>query len=213
MTLAFERPTALVHGTDQDCLKALLTLHASSANPVILDTTFGYGSMWKGMPAQWQPVERLDRRPLPGVTKIGDFRKMPRAWTNKYDVVVFDPPHRTESGKTSLFADRYGLLDESVAHAPDISHLFAPFLRQANRVLRPNGIILAKLIDVVHRGVMHWQIKDFLVAVDNMPGLVACDRQIKDEPKAKNLNNWSAGAVRHNRCDYVYWIVVRKGRC
>lgn len=197
-------------GTDQDCLRDLIPLHALP-NPRILDTTFHTGRMWVGLP--WQPHERMDCYPYPNVTTVGDFRSMPADWTETFDIVVFDPPHDTERGVTSRLASRYGGREQGMQHAENIAHLFPPFLAEAKRVLRPKGVILAKLMDGTHRGRMQWVEHLFLSAVDEVPGLVACDRKVKIEGRAATQNNWQGKQVHHCRTDYVFWMVVRKGRC
>lgn len=204
------RTLSLVHGPDQRCLEELILLHAPP-NPVILDATYGSGRFWRGLP--WYPVERVDCRNLPTLTWVGDFRHLPIDWTGRFDIVVFDPPHMTEAGKNSRYIARFGAGVEPVQHQGDISHLFRPFLREAHRVLRPGGIILAKISDQVHRGKMRWQLVDFVVAAREIRGLTPCDRQIKDEPRASTLvgHNWAI--QRHTRRSDVFWVVVRKGSC
>lgn len=203
------RTRSLVHGSDQDCIRDLITLHATP-NPIILDATYGYGRMWKGL--AWQPAERMDIRELPDVTQIGDFRQMPADWADRFDVIVYDPPHMAETGANSRHAEAFGRLPD-LQHAADITHLFLPFLREARRVLKPQGIILAKLIDTVHRGKMKWQVADFILATRQVAGLTACDRMIKDDPRASTLTGHNWQIQRHLRRNDVFWVVVRKGQC
>jgi hypothetical protein len=204
------RILSLVHGSDQDCLRDLIELHAPS-EPAILDVTYGAGRMWRGLP--WQPVERVDSRPLPNLTWVGDFRHLPVEWNERFDLVVFDPPHMTDAGRNSRYAERFGASVESVQGHADIGHLYRPFLREARRVLRPGGIILAKIADQVHRGVMRWQMVDFILATRETAGLTPCDRQIKDEPRASTLRGHNWQIQRHTRRAEVFWVVVRKGAC
>lgn len=205
------RPRSIIQGTDQDCLRQLLELHAAP-KPHILDVTYGKGALWRGLPL---PEERLDVRALTGLTCRGDFRALPTEWTARFDVVVFDPPHFPEIGARSRYADRFGATEDAagLAHAPDITHLFAPFLREAKRVLRPNGIILAKLIDIVHRGAMRWQVWDFVDAARGTPGLTPCDRLIRVDEHAATLTGHNWQRQYHLRRADCFWVVVRKGRC
>lgn len=216
--------------SDPDVLEELIHLHAprcgyfaepDDESPAILDLTYGRGAFWTGL--RWSPVTRLDRRPLPGVSHVGDFRDLMHVRDihtgdreslrgGFYDVVVFDPPHNAESGKNSRLGDRFGLEDESVQHVPDISHLFAPVLQQASLVLRRNGIVIAKLIDGIHRGRMRWQVADFVSAARRTAGMTACDRKIvPNDASGMTGPNWDN--VRHLRRNDVFWIVVRRGGC
>lgn len=204
------RALSLVHGSDQDCLRDLIPLHARP-NPIILDVTYGAGRIWRRLP--WQPVERVDCRPLPNLTWVGDFCFLPLEWSARFDIVVFDPPHITEAGRTSRYVERFGASVETVQHSADIVHLYRPFLREAHRVLKPGGVVLAKIGDQVHRGVMRWQVVDFVLAARETPGLTACDRQIKDEPRASTLYGHNWRIQRHARRAEVFWLVVRKGGC
>ena len=202
------RTLSLVHGSDQDCLRDLIPLHAP-ANPTILDATYGAGRLWRGLP--WHPDERVDCRPLPEVTWVGDFRHLPVEWTQRFDIVVFDPPMIPDAGVNSRYIERFGvgMLD----HSPSIAPLFAPFLREAKRVLRPQGIVLAKLADIVHRGQYQWHGVDFVAAVRAIRGLTACDMLIKDEPRAATLRGHNWQIQRHTRRCHCYWFVARKGAC
>ena len=209
--LSTDRPRSLVHGTDQDCLRKLIPLHVVP-DPVVLDSTWGRGRMWKGLDVR--PTERMDCRPdMPDLTYVGDFRKMPEEWTDRFDLVVFDPPHMAEAGRNSAHADRFGSLVAGMGHVPDITHLYAPFLLEARRVLRPNGVILAKLIDTVHRGHFRFQATDFVIAVRAMRGLTACDYIVKDEERASTMTGHNWQIAHHTRRAHCFWFVVRKGRC
>lgn len=203
------RPRAVEPGTDQDCIRDLRTLHVPPIERC-LDATWGKGNVWRGLP--WYPDERLDIRPLPGITLQGDFRSMPDDWTKRFGWLLFDPPHDTERGKNSTYRERFVGDSPDFQHAANIEHMFAPFLSEAYRVLVPRGIILAKIMDNTHRGRMQWMVKAFLNAVEAQPGLRACDRKILINTGAADQDNYE-GEIRHTRTDYVYWICVRKGAC
>jgi hypothetical protein len=196
------------HVTDQVILLDLIARHVGP-DPYILDATWGSGSIWQGLP--WYPQERLDSRPMPNVTCVGDFLHMPSEWTARFNLVVWDPPHDTERGKRSRYASRFGATEPSVQHALSIAHLFRPFLVEAHRVLNKQGVILVKVMDGVHRGKLNYVIADFILAVRNQSGLRECDRRLKVESRAATMDNWQGKQIHHSRTDYVYWIVVKKG--
>jgi hypothetical protein len=204
------RPRSILHGTDQDCLRQLLELHAP-AQPRILDATFGRGSMWRGL--EYQPW-RNDSNPELEADSHYDFRELPEEWTGTFDVVVFDPPHIAEAGARSRYASHFGARNDDLQHAPDICHLFAPFLLEAARVLKRRGTILCKVIDQVHRGRYRHQYVDYILAVRATPGLVACEPLIKEERRAETMTGHNWQVVHHSRRAHAYWAVAKKGaRC
>jgi hypothetical protein len=206
---AGERPRSLLRGRDQECLELLLRLHAP-VGPSILDVTWGKGAMWRGLKYQ---VSRNDLDPKVDAHTHHDFRALPADWSNTFDVLVFDPPGITEAGRKSRYFGRFGVEHPELQHAADNSHLFAPFLTEAQRVLKHQGIVLAKIGDQVHRGRYRWQTVDYINAVRQTPGLVACDALVKEERRAETLTGHNWQRVRHLRRAQVLWIVTRKGRC
>lgn len=66
-----------------------------------------------------------------------DFRKMPFE-DNSFKLVVFDPPHLKQLGKTSWMAKKYGVLLPT--WDLDIKEGFS----ECMRVLEPNGILIFK---------------------------------------------------------------------
>lgn len=204
------RPRSILQGTDQDCLRQLLPLHAA-AEPRILDVTFGRGRMWRGL--TYEPW-RNDGDAALDVDSHHDFRALPAEWTGMFDVVVFDPPHIAEAGANSRYAEHFGLRHEDVQHKPDVSHLFAPFLVEAERVLKRKGTILAKIIDQVHRGRYRHQYVDFVQAVRDTPRLVACEPLVKEERRAETMTGHNWQVVHHSRRAHTFWCVAKKGsRC
>jgi hypothetical protein len=82
-------------------------------------------------------------------------------------VLVFDPPHIPNQGRDQQkdFCDRFGLGEKSGAATKySLSHLYPPFCREAYRVLRPEGVLLAKIADYVHNHRTVWAHLDFVEA-------------------------------------------------
>jgi SAM-dependent methyltransferase len=206
------RPKSVVYGRDKDVIPHLLDIHAVAA-PAILDACYSTGKMWKGLKYN---VTSMDIDPAFRCDFTADFRAMPLS-DDSFDVVAFDPPHlpnaNATNDRTTGHADVYGVrVRDDARNADHVSGLFVPFLQQAARVLRCDGIVIAKIADLVHNHRYQWQHVDFINAA-RLVGLTPCDVVIKADPTAGNLSSSKWENVHHFRRAHLYWIVVRKGRC
>lgn len=94
----------------------------------------------------------------------------------------------------------------------NISGLFDPFLREARRVLAPDGLVFAKLKDNVHNHAQQWVLARWINAVWATEGLTPCDLIVKRDPSAGMIDpKWRT--AHHARNVHCWWAVVRKGRC
>jgi len=204
------RHKSVLFGNDSDAIQILLEIHCKISNPRILDCTYNKGVMWKGV--KIRPVT-LDINPDYKTDYVADFRKMPFE-NNSFDVIVFDPPHlpRTAASKNSskIYEERYGITDnvESGRSGYNINDLFLPFFLEAKRILRKNGIILAKIIDIVHNHAFQWQHVEFINKAFEV-GLEPCDLMIKiNKSSGPDSSKWKN--VQHLRRAHTFWIVVKK---
>ena len=82
-------------------------------------------------------------------------------------------------------------------------------LVEAARILRAEGVVLAKITDNVHRGKNWWEHVAFILYASGI--LQVCDLIIKTrkgpmmDPKWKNAY--------HARKRHTFWIICRKGKC
>lgn len=131
------------------------------------------------------------------------------------EVIVFDPPHLPAAAGSSE-SDEQMKRDYGLASAPrgnDITSVFQPFLREASRVLAPDGVIFAKVKDYVHNHAYRWCMVAFIEAAKSVDGLTPCDLVVKVDPCGGNLKSSKWESAHHLRNQHCYWIVVRKGRC
>lgn len=130
----------------------------------VLDATSGLRSMWfnKNNPyaifldcdsddvlyARKEKYNRL--RGMPGrkpalnfrvPTTPGDFRHLPYP-DGRFKIIVFDPPHRSDSGRNSFFGTRYALLNPET-WPRDMKEA----ANELWRVLAPFGVLLFKWSD------------------------------------------------------------------
>jgi len=205
------RPVSVMMARDPEVLTTMLDFYAWPG-AAVLDVTANERRMWNGV--EWPSVTFLDIDPEMKPDIIGDFRALP-VDPSSYDVIVFDPPHLPAASASpeslQCFVRNYGL-----GHAPcadNISSYFAPFLAEAVRVLRPEGLIFAKLKDFVHNHAYQWTLTDFINAVRAQDGLTACDLIVKRDPSAGSLKSSKWKRAHHVRNAHCWWVIVRKGRC
>lgn len=209
-----DRPLSVVIGRDPETLDQLFAVKAPDAVD-ILDVTFNKGVMWKG--CSRRPTVTSDTNPDVPATHVADCRDLHFATDGSFDVIVFDPPHLpnavASAGSSGIEHAQYGLGGRAEWREGDtISSLFPEFLTEAKRVLRPGGLIFAKLSDFVHNHKYQWVHVDFIQAVQES-GMTPCDVVVKVDPCAGNLKSSKWQKVHHFRRGHCYWIVVRNGGC
>lgn len=199
-------------GKDCDLLPRMLSFYAPDARD-ILDVTANARRMWRGVETM-APVHFVDIDPAMNPDTVADFRALPFP-AESWDLIVFDPPHLPAAAASPKsyqgFAKRNGLSHGGTGN--NISHLFPPFLAEAHRILRPDGLIFSKIKTFVHNHAFQATLCDFTIAVRETPGLTHCDEIVKFDPVASNLTSGKWEKAHHARGAHCFWVVVRKGRC
>lgn len=206
LKLGYQPLPSVWDGDDAELLERMLDFYPRQEPKAILDATVNVGRFWRG---STRPVIGMDIDPRYKPDVVGDNRDMPFE-DESFDVVVYDPPHIPNQGKdrTKDFNIRFGLgLKSSAENGYNFSHLYPPFLREAYRVLRPEGILFAKITDYVHNHRYQWAHVEFIKAAEAV-GFQPCDCIIKIRkgpiisPKWKNAH--------HSRRQHSYWLIFRK---
>lgn len=203
------RIESVFYGRDPELLRSLLAFYAAPGARIV-DCTANARRMWQGVDAA---PTFMDFDPSVKPDVVGDFRAMPFD-AESFDVIVFDPPHlpasQTSAGDEG-FGKRFGLgLSELTWNA---SPYFVPFLAEAARVLRRDGLVFAKLKDYINGRAHVWTLVDFINAVRATPGLTACDLIVKRDPSGGTMSSSTWKRASHARNVHCWWIVVRKGGC
>ena len=114
----------------------------------VLDPTYGKGTWWKLYRPENLTCHDLK---LDGV----DFRRMPRDYSNRFDVVAFDPPYVSKGGRTSSgipeFDDRFGL-DEAPGTPRELQSLICDGMTELKRCIVPHGIMMVKTMNYISSG-------------------------------------------------------------
>lgn len=205
------RPLASVwDGEDGELLERMLDFYPRNAPQRILDATVNGGRFWRGSrrPVLGMDIEVKHR---PGI--VGDNTCMPFR-DRVFDAVVYDPPHIPNQGKdrTKDFNTRFGLvLRSSKENGYSFSHTYPPFLREAYRVLKSEGILLCKITDYIHDHRYQWAHVDLVHAANGI-GFCPCDCIIKIRKGPIIDPKWKT--AHHTRRQHCYWLVFRKSdRC
>lgn len=205
------RIKSVINGRDPDVLKSMLAFYKRPAGKIV-DLTCNSRRMWKGLDTTDVTFCDIDPQFKPDI--VCDYSNTPFQ-DNEIAVIVFDPPHLPSAAGTDTslkhFVKNYGL-NKSV-HGDNIQSIFIPFLREAKRILKQDGLIFVKLVDFVHNHNHQWTLVDFINEVRLVDGLTPCDLIVKCDPAAGNLQSSKWKNSHHARNSHCWWIVVRKGRC
>ena len=199
-------------GSDGELLEAMFAFYPTIDPEPILDATHNVGRFWQGSA---RSVVSMDIDPKYEPMIVGDNRVMDGVPDDEYGVVVYDPPHVGPQGRdksTKRFDVDFGA---TMPCGPDegwtLSYLYPPFLAQAKRVLKANGLLLAKITDMVNNHRSRWAHCDFMRMAEDA-GFTVCDLIVKIRNGPMVSNKWKV--AHHARKRHCFWIICRNGdRC
>jgi hypothetical protein len=198
--------TSICEGTDAELLELMLDYYPRGRPNLILDATINAGRFWAGSDRR---VIGLDINPKFRPDVLADNRRQPFE-DCCFDVVVYDPPHIPNQGsdKSKDFNTRFGLvLKSSAENGYNFTHLYPPFLCEAFRVLKREGVLFCKIADYIHNHRYQWaHIEVVRAAVE--AGFCACDCIIKVRKGPILDPKWKT--AHHARRQHCYWLVFRK---
>ena len=194
-------------GSDATLLNAMLDFYPVIEPHPILDATHNAGRFWRGAGRSVVSMD-IDPRHKPDI--VADNRLMPGVPDNSFAVVVYDPPHVGPQGRDKS-VKRFDV--DFGAHMPcgkeqnwSLSYLYPPFLKQAKRVLRTDGLLLAKITDIVNNHRQRWAHCDFMAMAEDA-GFVVCDLIVKVREGPMASTKWKT--AHHARKRHCFWIVCR----
>ena len=197
-------------GEDAELLEKMLQFYPKTQPGRLLDATANSKRFWKH---STRPVIGMDIELRYRPEVLGTSLSMPFKGQS-FDVVVYDPPHVPNQGKDKQkdFGVRFGLGSKSSANTNyNFSHTFPPFVEEAYRVLKHQGVLLCKITDYVHNHRMQWAHIDLIQAATAV-GFYACDCIIKVRKGPIIDTRWKV--AHHARKQHCYWLVFRKSdRC
>ena len=204
--------SSIWEGNDADLLERMFGFYAAVPVEPILDATHNAGRFWRGSTRRVVSMD-IDPRHTPMI--VGDNRIMDGVPSSTYGVVVYDPPHVGPQGRDKsrkrFDVDFGATIQCGAEHDWSLSYLYPPFLQQAKRVLKPDGLLLAKITDMVNNHKSRWAHSDFMCMADDA-GFTVCDLIIKVRNGPMVSNKWKT--AHHARKRHCFWIICRNGdRC
>jgi len=193
-------------GEDAELIERLLRFYPRKTPRRILDATINGGRFWRGSKRSVVGID-IERAHKPAI--VADNTHMPFG-DSFFDVVVYDPPHIPNQGRDKLkdFNTRFGLgIKSPKEKGYAFSHTFPPFVKEAHRVLRNEGLLFAKIADYVHDHRYQWAHVELVQAAKDA-GFVPCDCIIKIRKGPIIDPKWKV--AHHSRRRHCYWLVFRK---
>lgn len=205
---SYEPLSSVWQGSDVKLLEAMLKFYPSVPPEPILDATYNAGRFWKGSMRQVVSMD-INARHNPMI--VGDNREMKGVKSSSFGAVVYDPPHVGPQGrdksKKKFDVDFGATVECGKEHDWNLSYLYPPFLKQAKRVLKPEGLLLAKITDMVNSHKSKWPHCDFMRMAEEA-GFMVCDLIVKIRNGPMVSNKWNTAY--HARKRHCFWIVCRK---
>ncbi len=199
-------------GSDGELLEEMFRFYPSIPVEPILDATHNVGRFWRGSTRQVVSMD-IDSRYKPMI--VGDNRNMVGVESSSFGVVVYDPPHVGPQGRDKsrkrFDVDFGATMACGVKENWTLSYLYPPFLKEAKRVLKPEGLLLAKITDMVNSHRSRWAHCDFMRMAEEA-GFTVCDLIIKVRHGPMISDKWKT--AHHARKRHCFWIICRNGdRC
>ena len=196
-------------GTDSALLNAILKFYPVIPVQPILDATYNQGRMWKG--TKWE-IDSMDIDPQHNPKWLRDNRNMHGVPDSHYGVVVFDPPHvgpqARDKSKKRFDVDFGATIECGKEQNWNLSYYYPDFLKEAKRVLKPEGLLLAKITDMVNNHRSKWPHADFINMASNA-GFTVCDLIVKVRKGPMMSDRWKL--AHHARKRHCFWIICRNG--
>lgn len=198
-------------GTDRQLLPLLFGFYAPEAIDV-RDVTANTRKMWHGVSAPkgtlWYDID-----PAMNPDVVCSWNALPDR-NSSVDVLVYDPPHlplaavsmKSARGSAEPMRTSYGL--ERSVEGDNIATMHSGFLLEAKRVLKPDGLIFAKIKDYIHNHRYQWNLEIFNCACRNN-GLTPCDLIVKRDPCGGNLKSGRWLKSYHAKNVHCYWVIIR----
>jgi SAM-dependent methyltransferase len=189
-------------------LDEMIGFYCPVADPRILDATVNKGRIWGDSTRPYIGMD-IDPTVEPGI--VGDDTAMPFRDAS-FDIIVYDPPHVGDQGKSKTkFATKYGTgitSKNSEGVWGSLAHTYPPFLTEAKRVLRPDGVLLVKLIDHTHSATFQFATAEFWRAALATGAFIIEGLHMLPRRGVIMDSKWKRAS--HPRQNHCTWMIFRR---
>lgn len=185
-----------------EIIKNILALHSPNGN-IDLDPTYSKGNFYNNTDIN-KPKYIFDISPQSNEVLYGDSRNLPLK-SDSIDCEIFDPPFLATTGKSlnnddcnNVIAKRFGVYPSE----KNLHQFYVDSMKEAYRILRPNGILIFKCQDKVSSGkqyMSHVFIMNEAVKIGFYPkdlflllakNRVVADWQVKNQKNARKFHSY-----------------------
>lgn len=147
-----------------------------------------------------KPSELFDKYPqLDEVRNLSEADSLP---DESFDSIIYDLPFIVSHGRTSIIKERFTYF-KTIKELYDAND---EMLNRAYRLLRTNGVLVVKTMDIVYAGKQYW-VSDYVLSQANKKGLELLDKFIL----VANFKLFSRTHTQHHsRKWHSYFFVFRK---
>lgn len=185
-----------------EIIRWILELHVPGG-VIDCDPTYSKGNFYHGTGVQ-EPKYRFDIAPLDDHTTYADSRDLPLD-DSSIDCMMFDPPFLATTGQSLTKDDDSNIINKRFGVYPDeqsLHQFYIDSMKEANRVLKDNGILIFKCQDKVSSGkqyISHVFIMNEAVKLGFYPkdlfillakNRLVADWQVKNQKNARKFHSY-----------------------
>ena len=202
-----EKQTEIIRSvsTDQtEILKWIMALYVPDGFEA--DSTYSKGGFYKDIPL---PRLRFDLNPQSEDVIQADCRDLPLA-DESISSLMFDPPFLATTGK-SLKEDKGNIINRRFTvckSETELQNLYTDAVREAARVLKPDGIFVFKCQDKVSSGKQYWM-HCFVYELALQNGFEAEDLFVLIA-KSRLVANWQRNQKHSRKFHSFFWVFRKK---
>jgi len=202
-----EKQTEIIRSvsTDQtEILKWIMALYVPDGFEA--DSTYSKGGFYKDIPP---PRLRFDLSPQSEDVIQADCRELPLT-DESISSLMFDPPFLATTGK-SLKEDKGNIINRRFTvckSETELQNLYTDAVREAARVLKPDGIFVFKCQDKVSSGKQYWM-HCFVYELAMKNGFQAEDLFVLIA-KSRLIANWQRNQKHSRKFHSFFWVFRKK---